>query len=781
MTTGRIGIPSLGMTILCLTLPGCDRETKDATRALGPTDKELLAEIADPRSCLRVLNSPSEAQHWIDLVEARARATGQEAAAAACELWRARCDRELRLFKDAVAHFEHYFKSSPNAATSGIRTEYARALLSAGLYARADSAIASLVELARQSHDTRTLAMATNIRGSSRIMQAQGDSGLMDYTNASLLAKKRPNDLELHLDILDEQCDGYSTLQRLDSLFSTASRAIALAEEARDTLHLIRAELDAGLALNNAADAAGAMPYTARAADLARLSHNERDRLFAEYRLAYHAWNIVPYEETQEKWRSLLRNAEEGQFLGVAATIRYDYARNFLQVDSAYFAMHGLDWTKRFDIAREQLKPALTMAEVTGQDELYYEVLSGFSLISNWEGRYDDALKRERQVLVHARSAGRVRQQVLAFVGITSNLYAKGEWQRSTAAADSGYALARTAGMKRQMAQFLSTRSYCQAHLRDFPGAYDARMRRDTLRDVIDEESGVKRVVYLNAEHRLSEQQMADSLAHTQELAVEKATSEARIQRQRTTTWSIAGIGALLLLGAGGYVLLDRRRRRVQFERDAAKLEKEAAAFETQALRSQMNPHFIFNALNSISGYIQGNDPDQAQAFLARFAKLMRAVLENSRFTEVPLAKDLEVLRTYMELERTRAQGKFDFSIEVEPGLDPNEVLVPPLVAQPFVENAIWHGIAGKTGKGHITLRIGQRGGQLVMEVLDDGVGMGKRTASPAKNKTSLGTHITRSRLDLVEKQKGRPAGYRYLEAATGTHVEIHLPLELAA
>src|SRR5690606_37413303 len=184
--------------------------------------------------------------------------------------------------------------------------------------------------------------------------------------------------------------------------------------------------------------------------------------------------------------------------------------------------------------------------------------------------------------------------------------------------------------------------------------------------------------------------------------------------------------------------------------------EKEAAELETQALRSQMNPHFIFNALNSINAFVQKNDPDRAGSFLTRFARLMRLVLENSRQAEVPLKDDLEALDAYLHLERVRSGEKFDYTIKVDPEIDQEDVLVPPLVVQPFVENAIWHGMNGKEGKGHITLSVSVRGDDLVMAIEDDGVGRNapKKVEAEPPKKTSLATTITQARLDLVEKQR---------------------------
>jgi len=367
-----------------------------------------------------------------------------------------------------------------------------------------------------------------------------------------------------------------------------------------------------------------------------------------------------------------------------------------------------------------------------------------------------EVLRRSADVADHAGRIGEARQDLTEALQISRDL-----------------------DMKVDVIVVLDDLADLHRRTNDLKAALDAMQEAKTMQLQLFTDSNVNQLARVDARAVFEKQQFADSLDHIQRLALQKATADTRIQRQRTTTWAVSGIAALVMCGGAIGFVLDRRRRKAQYERDAARLEKDAAAFETQALRSQMNPHFIFNALNSISGYIQTNDPDQAQTFLARFAKLMRAVLENSRSTEVPLRKDLEVLRTYMELERIRTQNKFDFTITVDPALDPDTVLVPPLVAQPFVENAIWHGVAGISGQGHISLHVEQVHDQLLITVKDNGVGRDTQNTGTRMGRTSLSTAITRSRLDLVQKQKRRPAGFRYVDVLRGTCAEIHLPLEV--
>ena len=276
------------------------------------------------------------------------------------------------------------------------------------------------------------------------------------------------------------------------------------------------------------------------------------------------------------------------------------------------------------------------------------------------------------------------------------------------------------------------------------------------------------------------EKQFTDSVAAAN--VAEALRAESRMKSTRSKYLVIGGI--ILFLGAAVVAFIDRKRRMARFD-------KEAAQLETQALRSQMNPHFIFNALNSINAFVQKNEPDKAASFLSRFARLMRLVLENSRQSEVPLKDDLDALDAYLHLERARSGEKFDYRIEVAGDIDPEDVMVPPLVAQPFVENAIWHGMSGKEEKGMIKLTVSRKGDQLLFAIEDDGVGRSspKRMASMGEHdpadgsgkKTSLGTAITKARLDLVRQQKGKAAGFVYVDLPQGTRVELTLPFSTAA
>ena len=198
-----------------------------------------------------------------------------------------------------------------------------------------------------------------------------------------------------------------------------------------------------------------------------------------------------------------------------------------------------------------------------------------------------------------------------------------------------------------------------------------------------------------------------------------------------------------------------------------------------KVLRLQMNPHFIFNSLNSVSDYIGKNETVTANYFLSKFAKMMRLVLEHSEKSVITLAEDLLVVETYIQLEGLRLKNDLRYEIIVDPGIDPEAILVPPLIVQPFVENSIWHGLSGKTDAGMISIRITREAGMIRYTVEDNGIGRSAAAGNTSVGKRSMGLRITRDRLDVLNQTKGTTAGVEITDLSPGTRVELSLPLQL--
>jgi hypothetical protein len=204
------------------------------------------------------------------------------------------------------------------------------------------------------------------------------------------------------------------------------------------------------------------------------------------------------------------------------------------------------------------------------------------------------------------------------------------------------------------------------------------------------------------------------------------------------------------------------------------------------ALRKQMNPHFIFNSLNSIQSFILQNDKISANTYLSKFASLMRKVLENSQHRMITLDKEIEVLKLYIELEEQRFDNKFNCFWNIDKNIDLSEHSIPPLLLQPYVENAIWHGLLHKEGERKLTMSITKNEEQLICIIEDNGVGreVSQNLAiNKNKSKQSLGTKITQKRIDLINSLNKSGITIQYHDTyntkgeAAGTKVEIAVPV----
>jgi ligand-binding sensor domain-containing protein/anti-sigma regulatory factor (Ser/Thr protein kinase) len=215
---------------------------------------------------------------------------------------------------------------------------------------------------------------------------------------------------------------------------------------------------------------------------------------------------------------------------------------------------------------------------------------------------------------------------------------------------------------------------------------------------------------------------------------------------QTTWFWVLTGL-------VTGLLVVWLVRRRISNIRKGAELKQKLAETEMMALRSQMNPHFIFNCLNAIDNLMQTNQPDKATTYLTRFARLIRSVLENSKNNVVPFHKDLETLQLYLQLEQFRASNKFSYELHADEELVNGDYKIPPLIVQPFVENAIQHGLLNKeSGDRKLLIDASLKGDFIQYTISDNGVGRAKGLEIKERNMPehkSYGIQITTERLQL--------------------------------
>ncbi len=306
----------------------------------------------------------------------------------------------------------------------------------------------------------------------------------------------------------------------------------------------------------------------------------------------------------------------------------------------------------------------------------------------------------------------------------------------------------------------------------DFEKSFDNTQRSLQYKDSILEERTSTEFAQMKALHEVHQKDNQIKV-----LQQDQEINQLRIRRNLALVIALAGFLFMLIVGGFFYI----RHRNLQANRQTLQL-------ELRSLRSQMNPHFIFNSLNSIHRYIWSNNQEEASDYLTKFSKLMRMILDNSQHTFIPLNKELDSLRLYLDLEALRCNHMFDYQIIVDDEINEEEVLIPPMIIQPYVENAIWHGLVHRKEKGKLDITVTLSGRILEVTVTDNGIG--RKLAMEIREKkdrlhNSMGMKVTEGRIALIRKiNNTKDANVEITDLhgpegeAAGTKVRIVLPAE---
>ncbi len=258
-------------------------------------------------------------------------------------------------------------------------------------------------------------------------------------------------------------------------------------------------------------------------------------------------------------------------------------------------------------------------------------------------------------------------------------------------------------------------------------------------------------------------------------LAQDNELNQLRLSRTR---YILGGIGAGVVIISLFLLLFFQRKR--------WKAEQKSVNLEQKLLRSQMNPHFIFNSLASIQNFVINQKATEASIYLSRFSQLVRNILDSSVDENVPLQKEIETIQNYLELQKVRYAGQFEYTLTVDEKIDEETMMIPPMLAQPFIENSIEHGIKYKETTGHIDIRFKMEGDMIRFEVEDDGVGREKAKEIELKQKRihrSMSTSITQERLIKLNKKLKHKIRMEIIDlkdnlgVACGTKVSFGIPV----
>lgn len=401
-------------------------------------------------------------------------------------------------------------------------------------------------------------------------------------------------------------------------------------------------------------------------------------------------------------------------------------------------------------------------------------------------GRHEEAIVLHREALALADSTDLPNRGWTLRTLAQSLIHAR-RHREAIIALDEGDSLNRISGNALDLAiDFAELRADALDSIGDIDGAYAMLKHARDLQDTLFERSLNEQ--YLELEKRFETQ--------LKEEEIQRLDAEAREQRQHLRVRDVQLYGSLTLavlaLGAVFLVWRNLRQKRryslaleslnAELSEQKTRIEEINRLLQLKVLRTQMNPHFIYNSLNAIHNLVRKGEAAAAGSYLDGFARLLRMVLDHSVKERVPLADEIAFLRQYLKLEAMRFENGLDYVVDADRAmLDDEDLLVPTLLVQPFLENAVWHGLAPKQGVKKLIVRFAMRGEQLICTVEDNGVG---RSAAPKRThpdgSASMGLQLTNERLQLLAFKLGDTGRVTFTDLVeagtpTGTRVEVVL------
>jgi tetratricopeptide (TPR) repeat protein len=409
--------------------------------------------------------------------------------------------------------------------------------------------------------------------------------------------------------------------------------------------------------------------------------------------------------------------------------------------------------------AIESFKKALPFAN--GNSAKAADIKNEIVKVYTANNEYDTAIGLTQDMLSKAERANNYDSQIGQWQNLSDIYFKKGDTGKAVAALRKAYNLSfqngRTAEAKKSLSQLLDyyrsrgDEKTSIALYDEFFRNFDKLIQSDST--LIDAKT-----------FQVTEEKI-------RQLENEKKLKDELISRKNLFNTVLLGSVILLLLL---FALIIRALRAIKIKN------KEIAL---QSLRREMNPHFIFNSLNSVNQFISQNNEREANKYLSSYSALMRNMMENSNRDFVTFANEIEQLKKYLELEHMRFRDQFDYEISVDENLDTETTLIPNMIVQPHLENAIWHGLRYKETKGSLLLKIFLRDNKVIIMVNDDGIGLTHSRELKTKNQMvhqSRGITNTKERMALLNELYKKEIALTVAEKAaplTGTIVEITLPL----
>lgn len=466
----------------------------------------------------------------------------------------------------------------------------------------------------------------------------------------------------------------------------------------------------------------------------------------------------------QENYSEALKSYKASLSVEMEANDKLGIASNYGNIGNIYLQQNN------YPEALKNFSAALSIAKEFGYKEIASNAYNNIGIIYLNEKNYPEAMKSYLESLKIGEEIGDKYAVASSYVNLGQLALKQNDYSQAKEYFDKSLALANEIGGLDVVEASYFGFYQLDSLKGNLAGALNYHLKYIEIKDSILNEETNRQISQLKIQYE------------TEKKDKEIEIKSIKIERQNEVIKYIIAGFVVLIIFAFIYFRLYFQKKKTAFQHQVLET-------EMKALRSQMNPHFTFNVLNSIQYYAGGNDMESVQLYLQKFSTLIRMILEQSRASYISLEQEISMLKLYLELEEMRFEKKFNYAISVDPKLEPAKILIPGMLIQPIVENAIKHGIEHKKGSAVISLTFAEQNSMLLCTITDNGIG--RKAAEELKKKKntqyqSAATIILKERMealsslynielactteDLVDSD-GKPAG---------TKVLMHIPLNIS-
>jgi len=450
-------------------------------------------------------------------------------------------------------------------------------------------------------------------------------------------------------------------------------------------------------------------------------------------------------------------------------------------IGAAYYELKKYDQSEQYHI--KSLTESIKNHDKNGMAESYNN-LGDIYLDKN---NYAEALDFFMRSLALRKETKNIKKQIYSYYKLGLIFYKTEEIEKSKEMLTKSLIIAKDLGNTKDIRNAYLLLAKCFEYQHRYKDAFVYHQLFHQFNDSLYNETSSQQLAEMQTKYETEKKEQEILLLNKdkkiQEVELIKTQDQVKYQKYI----NYLGVSFTIIVVVVGVLLFYVYRFKKASEKN--KLQKRNLDIENKLLRTQLNPHFIFNSLNAIQNFVLKNNSEMATRYLSDFATLMRYILNNSKKMFVELSNELEVVELYLKLEQIRFNQKFSYTINYSKELDIDFILVPPMILQPFLENSIIHGILNKEGKGKIHIDIIEDGNVLCCNIQDDGVG--RKRAHIIKNNfikkssfSSLGIQINRDRINLLNKELNANGKISIIDLmddekkSTGTKVEIILPFK---